>query len=113
MASVTLMARPVRIGIRKITHGREISTGLRGTELERVTGIEPALSAWESVPSGPVTWSDLRDDVPVSDRRRPLVTEVYGPLMARRSWPRIIAVLSVLHPSGVVRRSTKEYALGA
>jgi hypothetical protein len=23
--------------------------------LERVTGIEPALSAWEAVPSGPVT----------------------------------------------------------
>jgi hypothetical protein len=28
--------------------------------VERVTGIEPALSAWESVPSGPVTWPDLR-----------------------------------------------------
>jgi hypothetical protein len=28
--------------------------------LERVTGIEPALSAWESVPSGLVTWPDLR-----------------------------------------------------
>jgi hypothetical protein len=24
------------------------------SSLERVTGIEPALSAWESVPSGPV-----------------------------------------------------------
>ena len=51
--------------------------------LERVTGIEPALSAWESVPSGPVTWPDLRVGVFASDRERPLVTEVNGPLMAR------------------------------
>jgi hypothetical protein len=28
--------------------------------LQRVTGIEPALSAWESMTSGPVTWPDLR-----------------------------------------------------
>ena len=50
--------------------------------LERVTGIEPALSAWESVPSGPVTWPDLRGTVSASDRERPLVTGVNGPLMA-------------------------------
>jgi hypothetical protein len=36
--------------------------------LERVTRIELALSAWESVLSGPVTWPDLRDGVSVSDR---------------------------------------------
>jgi len=54
--------------------------------LERVTGIEPALSAWESVPSGPVTWPDLRGGVSASDRERPLVTGVNGPLMARRTW---------------------------
>jgi hypothetical protein len=53
--------------------------------LERVTGIEPALSAWEAVPSGPVTWPDLRGEVSASDRERPLVTEVNGPLMAQRS----------------------------
>ena len=52
--------------------------------LERVTGIEPALSAWESVPSGPVTWPDLRGGVSASDRERPLITGVNGPLMARR-----------------------------
>jgi len=52
--------------------------------VERVTGIEPALSAWEAVPSGPVSWPDLRDGVSASDRERPLVTEVNGPLMARR-----------------------------
>ena len=50
---------------------------------ERVTGIEPALSAWESVPSGPVAWSDLRISLSESGRERPLVTEVNGPLMAR------------------------------
>ena len=52
--------------------------------LERVTGIEPALSAWEAVPSGPVTWPDLRVGVSESDRERPPVTGVNGPLMARR-----------------------------
>ena len=50
-----------------------------------MTGIEPALSAWEAVPSGPVTWPDLRGGVSASDRERPLVTGVNGPLMARRS----------------------------
>jgi hypothetical protein len=54
-----------------------------GYTLERVTGIEPALSAWESVPSGPVTWPDLRGGVSASDRERPLVTGVNGTLMAR------------------------------
>jgi hypothetical protein len=61
--------------------------------VERVTGIEPALSAWESVPSGPVTWPDLRGRVSASDRERPLVTGVNGPLMARRVavWPALMA----------------------
>src|SRR6476469_6970394 len=56
--------------------------------LERVTGIEPALSAWESVPSGPVTWPDLRGGMSAGDRERPLVTGVNGTLMARRTRPR-------------------------
>src|SRR5690349_13321976 len=43
------------------------------------------LSAWEAVPSGPVTWPDLRGGVSASDRERPLVTGVNGPLMARRT----------------------------
>ena len=53
--------------------------------MERVTGIEPALSAWEAVPSGPVTWPDLRVGVSASDRERPPVTGVNGTLMARRT----------------------------
>jgi hypothetical protein len=53
--------------------------------MERVTGIEPALSAWEAVLSGHVTWPDLRDRLSRSDRGRPLVTGVNGPLMARRT----------------------------
>jgi antitoxin (DNA-binding transcriptional repressor) of toxin-antitoxin stability system len=32
--------------------------------------------------------------------------------MARRSWPRIIVALGVYAQSGMVRRSTKQYALG-
>jgi hypothetical protein len=55
---------------------------------ERVTGIEPALSAWEAVPSGPVARPDLRDRLRVSVRERPFVTGVNGPLMARRAWSR-------------------------
>jgi hypothetical protein len=47
--------------------------------VERVTGIEPALSAWESVPSGRVTWPDLRSRVSASDRERPLIIGVNGP----------------------------------
>ena len=60
----------------------EISSELN-IYVERVTRIELALSAWESVPSGPVTWPDLRVGVSASDRDGPLVTGVNGPLMAR------------------------------
>ena len=81
--------------------------------LERVTGIEPALSAWEAVPSGPVTWPDLRRGLSASDRERPFVTGVNGPLMARRTAIRaaLIAVpwsspvlLDSCRPSGRGRR---------
>jgi hypothetical protein len=50
--------------------------------VERVAGIEPALSAWESVPFMPVTRPDLRGRVSAGDRERPLVTGVSGPLQA-------------------------------
>ena len=53
--------------------------------LERVTRIELALSAWESVLSGPVAWSGLRISLSASGGERPLVTGVNGSLMAR--WP--------------------------
>jgi len=59
------------------------------SHLERVTRIEPALSAWEAVPSGPVTCPDLRRGVSASDREKPLVTGVNGPLMARRTTIRL------------------------
>jgi hypothetical protein len=62
--------------------------------VERVTGTEPALSAWESAPSGPATWPDLRVAVSASDRERPLFTGFNGPLMARRTTvrPALVAV---------------------
>ena len=44
---------------------------------------QPGLSAWESVRSGRVMRPDLRVGVSASDRERPLVTGVNGPLMAR------------------------------
>jgi hypothetical protein len=50
--------------------------------LERVTGLEPALSAWESVQSGPSIWPDLRSGLSVSDHESPRFTLVNGPLMA-------------------------------
>jgi hypothetical protein len=72
-------------------------------------GIEPALSAWEAVPSGPVTRPDLRDRLSGSDRERPLFTGVNGPLMARRTavrhalkvvpWPSPV-LLNSCDPSG-------------
>jgi hypothetical protein len=90
-ANGTLMARKINNGSRgRREQAMKTGPDLGLSSLERVTGIEPALSAWESVPSGPVTWPDLRGGVSASDRERPLVTGVNGPLMARRSWPRII-----------------------
>jgi hypothetical protein len=53
--------------------------------LERVMGIELALSAWESVRLRPSTWPDLRVGVSASDRERPLVTGANCTLIARRS----------------------------
>ena len=53
--------------------------------VERVTGIEPALSAWESVQSAPSTRPDLRNRLSVSDHESPRFTRVNGPLMARGS----------------------------
>lgn len=50
---------------------------------EKGHGTEPALSVWEAVPSGPVMCPDLRDGVSASDRKRPHVTGVNGPLMVR------------------------------
>ena len=47
---------------------------------ERVTRIEPALSAWESVRLRPSTWPDLRVGVSASDRERPLVAGAHRPV---------------------------------
>ncbi len=79
-------------------HAQEEPPDLRLYLWSGVTGIGPALSAWESVASGPVTWPDLRDGVSASDRDRPLVTGVNGTLMARRTavWPVLIALTLVV-----------------
>ena len=65
------------------------------------------------MPSGPVRWPDLRGGGAASDRERPLVTGVNGPLMARRTaalpasitapWSPL-ARLDSCHPSGRGRR---------
>jgi Phage integrase family len=85
-ANGTLMAREINncsAGIRPAAQEALLTCAYA---VERVTGIEPALSAWESVPSGPIMRPDLRCGVSASDRERPLVTGVNGPLMARQSW---------------------------
>jgi hypothetical protein len=98
---------------------RKISNGSRGlmeqamktgpdlglSSLERVTGIEPALSAWESVPSGPVTGPDLQGGVSKSDRERPLFTGVNGPASQGTAWtdghaPVLPVLLDGRYPSG-------------
>jgi hypothetical protein len=86
-----------------------------------VTGIEPALSALEAVPSGHVTWPDLRDRLSGSDREGPLFTGVNGPLMARRTavrhalkvvpWPSPI-LLDSCHPSGRDNRAARRMRVG-
>jgi hypothetical protein len=74
-----LMARKINSG--SYGTGRHTPETVRAglSLVERVTGIEPAPSAWESLPSGPVRWPDLRRDVSASDRERPLATGVDGP----------------------------------
>jgi hypothetical protein len=78
------MARMVSDDPRLVRLGLAESLLTCGYTVERVTRIGLALSAWESVPSGPVTWPDLRGRLSASDRERPLFTGVNGPLMARR-----------------------------
>jgi hypothetical protein len=52
-----------------------------GFVVERVTGIEPALSAWESDQSGPLTTPTWAVDLPLVTVRDPTTPG----LMARRS----------------------------
>ena len=89
---------------RKVNYGSAAarpSWGMSGLTclfvLERVTGIEPALSAWESVQSGPSVWPDLRSGLSVSDRESPRYTLVNGPL-TRISTQRIARPLAVRWP---------------
>jgi hypothetical protein len=53
-----------------------------------------------SCPVRPFTWPDLRRKLSMSDRERPLVAGVDGPLMARRSGSLISPGLGFLPPSG-------------
>ena len=55
---------------------------LRTQHLERVTGIEPALSAWESDRSGPLTALTCELDAPLVT----VIDPVTPGLMARQ-WP--------------------------
>ena len=53
--SAKLMARLAKVSTCKITNEPEEQALTCGFTVERVTGIEPALSAWESDRSWPIT----------------------------------------------------------
>jgi hypothetical protein len=59
------------------------ATGLGGAHPERVTGIEPALSAWESTDFTRNMHRDQHFRGSASDREYPLFTALNGTLMAR------------------------------
>jgi hypothetical protein len=82
-----LMARTVHDDPRLVRSGLAEGSLTCGYAVERVTRIEPALSAWESVPSRALTCPELRSRLSASDREIPVFTGVNGTLMARRSWP--------------------------
>jgi hypothetical protein len=86
------------------------------SHLERVTGIEPALSAWESGPFRALMWPELRSWLSASDREIPVFTGVNGTLMARRSWtaPWLMAPRPSAFQTGHIpswRGSCQRYAL--
>jgi len=64
LANCTLIARKAARSMKQQGPGSGAVVLTWAFALERVTGIEPALSAWESVLSGPVTWPDLRGGCP-------------------------------------------------
>jgi hypothetical protein len=84
LANCTLIARKAVRPVQKQGLGSRTVVLTWAVTVERVTGIEPALSAWESVQSGPSTGPDLRNRLSVNDRESPRFTRVNGPLMARR-----------------------------
>ena len=53
------------------------------SHLERMTGIEPALSAWEFAESVRFIQSEQQIRCTSTTRDRPLITTPNGPLMAR------------------------------
>jgi len=71
--------------------------------LEQVTVIEPALSAWESVPSRALTCAELRSWLSASDREIPVFTGVNGTLMARRPAEAARSLLLKELPLDVIR----------
>jgi hypothetical protein len=87
LANGPLMARTVHDDPRLVRSGLAEGSLTCGYAVERVTRIEPALSAWESVPSRALTCPELRSRLSASDREIPVFTGVNGTLMARRSWP--------------------------
>jgi hypothetical protein len=68
-------------------HGTSLRDKMIADEISRRAEVGRSQSGTQRARSGPVTWPDLRDGVSVSDRERPFVTALNGPLMARRSSP--------------------------
>jgi hypothetical protein len=87
LANCTLIARKAVTTVKQQGPGSGTVVLTWAFTLERVTGIEPALSAWESGPSGALTFSELRSWLSASDREIPVFTGVNGTLMARQRRP--------------------------
>src|SRR5262245_30154710 len=81
-ANGTLMARGRLRRIDGPGTGKQRRPLTWGFVVERVTGIEPALSAWESDRSGPLTTLSWAPDVPLVTVRDPTTPGVMA-----RQWP--------------------------
>jgi hypothetical protein len=76
-----------------------------GFTLERVTGIEPALSAWESDRSGPLTALTWATDAP-----RVTVIDPMTPRLMARQWPATLPALVAQPTRQALRRAPRSAA---
>jgi hypothetical protein len=75
--------------------------------VERVTGIEPALSAWESDRSEPLTALTWTSDVPLVT-----VMDLMTPGLMARQWPGLVALGAAGLVAGL-RFTTSDQAPGS
>jgi hypothetical protein len=84
----TLMARRPERATKRQTASVRNQVPTWAFTLERMTGIEPALSAWESTDSVRIIQIEQHFTPTLWSRDRPLITAPNGPLMARHRRPK-------------------------